>query len=182
MWAYTTGDAVGPNMMTRNSYALNMGYVMEHAPVKPQRAILEANMGGDKKPSHRYFERGGHGKTVIAETTLTHEDITAHIQATMQTIYHPVGTCKMGTDDMAVVDPQLRVRGVEGLRVVEKGLKPDEKVILTGLQQIRPGAKITPTEGDMKAFAGGTERPRVRPSKVSDASEKCSSDASPKRR
>jgi hydroxymethylglutaryl-CoA reductase (NADPH) len=71
MWAFTTGDAVGANMMTRNSYALNMGYVMEHAPTKPERAILEANMGGDKKPSHRYFERGGHGKTVLAEATLT---------------------------------------------------------------------------------------------------------------
>src|SRR5215831_11311817 len=32
MWAFTTGDACGPNMMTRNAYALNMGYVMEHAP------------------------------------------------------------------------------------------------------------------------------------------------------
>jgi hydroxymethylglutaryl-CoA reductase (NADPH) len=75
MWAFTTGDACGPNMMTRNSYALNMGYVMEHAPVRPQRAILEANMGGDKKPSHRYFERGGHGKTVLAECTLTEEAV-----------------------------------------------------------------------------------------------------------
>ena len=71
MWAFTTGDACGPNMMTRNAYALNMGYVMEQAPVKPERAILEANMGGDKKPSHRYFERGGHGKTVLVETTLS---------------------------------------------------------------------------------------------------------------
>src|SRR5436853_157237 len=67
--------AVGRNMRTRNWYAFNLGYVMEEAPVKPQRAILEANMGGDKKPSHRYFERGGHGKTVIAETTLTHEAV-----------------------------------------------------------------------------------------------------------
>jgi hydroxymethylglutaryl-CoA reductase (NADPH) len=75
MWAFTTGDACGPNMMTRNSYALNMGYVMEHAPVKPERAILEANMGGDKKPSHRYFERGGHGKTVIAECTMSEDSI-----------------------------------------------------------------------------------------------------------
>src|ERR671932_1483444 len=33
MWAFTTGDACGPNMMTRNAYALNMGYVMERAPV-----------------------------------------------------------------------------------------------------------------------------------------------------
>src|ERR671933_690038 len=75
LWAFTTGDACGPNMMTRNSYALNIGYVMEHAPVKPERAILEANMGGDKKPSHRYFERGGHGKTVIAECTLDEQAI-----------------------------------------------------------------------------------------------------------
>src|SRR6266516_2201373 len=75
MWAFTTGDACGPNMMTRNAYALNMGYVMEHAPVKPGRAILEANMGGDKKPSHRYFERGGHGKTVLAECTLSDETL-----------------------------------------------------------------------------------------------------------
>jgi len=74
LWRWTTGDAVGPNMMTRNAYALNMGYVMERAPVKPQRAILEANMGGDKKPSHEYF-RSGHGKTVIAEATLTDEAI-----------------------------------------------------------------------------------------------------------
>ena len=75
MWAFTTGDACGPNMMTRNAYALNMGFVMERAPVKPERAILEANMGGDKKPSHRYFERGGHGKTVLAETTLTEDAV-----------------------------------------------------------------------------------------------------------
>ena len=58
LWAWTTGDAVGPNMMTRNSYALNMGYVMQRAPVKPERAILEANMGGDKKPSVRVLPVG----------------------------------------------------------------------------------------------------------------------------
>jgi hydroxymethylglutaryl-CoA reductase (NADPH) len=75
LYAWTTGDACGPNMMTRNAYALNQGFVAERAPVKPSRSILEANMGGDKKPSHRYFERGGHGKTVLAECTLTEEAV-----------------------------------------------------------------------------------------------------------
>jgi hydroxymethylglutaryl-CoA reductase (NADPH) len=83
MWAWTTGDACGPNMMTRNAYALNMGYVLEHAPVELQRAILEANMGGDKKPSHRYFERGGHGKTVLAEATLSEEAVRRVLRTTV---------------------------------------------------------------------------------------------------
>ena len=74
LWQWTTGDAVGPNMMTRNSYALNMAYVMQRAPVRPERAILEANMGGDKKPSAEFFQ-SGHGKTVLAEAFLSDEQI-----------------------------------------------------------------------------------------------------------
>jgi hydroxymethylglutaryl-CoA reductase (NADPH) len=81
LWAWTTGDAVGPNMMTRNSYALNMGYVLERAPVKPERAVLEANMGGDKKPSFQYFQHG-HGKTVIAECTLSDDSVRRVLRTT----------------------------------------------------------------------------------------------------
>jgi hydroxymethylglutaryl-CoA reductase (NADPH) len=83
LWAWTTGDAVGPNMMTRNSYLLNMGYVMERAPVKPERAIVEANMGGDKKPSHQYFH-SGHGKTVLAESKLRDEAIGRVLRTTAE--------------------------------------------------------------------------------------------------
>jgi hydroxymethylglutaryl-CoA reductase (NADPH) len=75
MYAFTTGDACGMNMITRNSYALNQGFVLERTPVKPRRSMLEGNMGGDKKPSARYFERGGHGKTVVAEATITEEAV-----------------------------------------------------------------------------------------------------------
>src|SRR5580765_272367 len=70
LWRWTTGDAVGANMMTRNAYALNMAYVLPNAPVAIERTMLEANMGGDKKPSHEFFQ-SGHGKTVIPEATLT---------------------------------------------------------------------------------------------------------------
>ena len=83
MYAYTTGDACGMNMITRNSFALNQGFVVDRSPVRPRRAMLEGNMGGDKKPSARYFERGGHGKTVIAEATLTDEAVRRVLKTTI---------------------------------------------------------------------------------------------------
>jgi choline dehydrogenase len=43
---------------------------------------------------------------------------------TAVTIYHPTGTCKMGIDPMAVVDPTLRVKGVQGLRVADASIMP----------------------------------------------------------
>jgi hydroxymethylglutaryl-CoA reductase (NADPH) len=83
LWRWTTGDAVGPNMMTRNSYALNMAYVLQRSPVRPQRVVLEANMGGDKKPSHEFFQ-SGHGKTVLAEAFLSDEQIRRVLRTTSE--------------------------------------------------------------------------------------------------
>ena len=51
------------------------------------------------------------------------EAIAGHIRRNVQTLYHPVGTCKMGDDPMAVVDDRLRVRGTEGLRVVDASIR-----------------------------------------------------------
>ena len=53
------------------------------------------------------------------------EQIESFIREKAETIYHPVGTCKMGSDENAVVDDKLRVRGVENLRVVDASIMPN---------------------------------------------------------
>lgn len=61
----------------------------------------------------------------LPEQSLTSKEAIANfIQQKAESIYHPVGTCKMGRDDMAVVDSELRVRGVDGLRVVDASIMP----------------------------------------------------------
>ena len=52
------------------------------------------------------------------------DEIDAHVREHMQSSYHPCGTCRMGTDPMAVVDPECRVMGVEGLRVADSSIMP----------------------------------------------------------
>ncbi|CAJ0684190.1 GMC family oxidoreductase [Ralstonia holmesii] len=54
----------------------------------------------------------------------TDDDIRAVLRQRTDTVYHPVGTCRMGQDEMAVVDPQLRVHGLDGLRVVDASIMP----------------------------------------------------------
>jgi choline dehydrogenase-like flavoprotein len=60
------------------------------------------------------YSAGIHSDDAIREELMKRSD----------TIYHPVGTCKMGSDAMAVVDSRLRVRGLEGLRVVDSSIMP----------------------------------------------------------
>ena len=52
------------------------------------------------------------------------EEIADHIRTNFQTLYHPTGTCKMGSDDMSVVDDQLRVHEIKNLRVVDASIMP----------------------------------------------------------
>ncbi|MEM6486596.1 MAG: GMC oxidoreductase, partial [Pseudomonadota bacterium] len=52
------------------------------------------------------------------------DDIREFIRGNTQTIYHPVGTCKMGKDAMAVVDAELRVHKLKGLRVADASIMP----------------------------------------------------------
>jgi choline dehydrogenase-like flavoprotein len=54
----------------------------------------------------------------------TDDDIRALVRASANTIFHPTGTCKMGTDPAAVVDPELRVKGLRGLRIADASVMP----------------------------------------------------------
>jgi choline dehydrogenase len=65
------------------------------------------------------------GKEVFPGSGAQSEDeVFEFIRQKAESIYHPVGTCKMGTDDLAVVDPELNVRGLEGLSVVDASIMP----------------------------------------------------------
>ncbi len=71
----------------------------------------------------------------------TDEQIQQFLQEKANTIYHPVGTCKMGQDDMAVVDASLQVHGVKGLRVVDASIMPTLISGNTNAPTIMIGAK-----------------------------------------
>lgn len=78
LYRFTTGEACGPNMITRNSFMLNQ-YVVPRLKaemgIEPRRVLVEANMGGDKKPSWQYFIDGGHGKTVLASVRVREDTL-----------------------------------------------------------------------------------------------------------
>ena len=64
-------------------------------------------------------------KIHFPEKAESEAEIMEHIRKTLETVYHPVGTCKMGHDAMAVVDNELRVKGIENLRVVDASIMPE---------------------------------------------------------
>jgi choline dehydrogenase-like flavoprotein len=65
------------------------------------------------------------GRPIFPESAIrTDAEYTDFIRRKAETVYHPVGTCRMGKDDHAVVDSELRVRGVHGLRVVDAAIMP----------------------------------------------------------
>ncbi len=74
-----------------------------------------------KQPALDHY-RGAH--IFPPRDDLSDAELVDYIRARAETIYHPVGTCRMGSDDEAVLDPQLRVRGVDALRVVDASVMP----------------------------------------------------------
>ncbi|WP_280269007.1 GMC family oxidoreductase [Nocardia wallacei] len=64
------------------------------------------------------------GREVLPGSGRTGADLAEFVRRNASGVYHPVGTCRMGTDERAVVDPELRVHGVDGLRVADASIMP----------------------------------------------------------
>ena len=65
------------------------------------------------------------GKPMYGTEAISDEELIDDIRSRADTVYHPVGTCNMGQDDMAVVDERLRVKGMQALRVVDASIMPN---------------------------------------------------------
>lgn len=83
----------------------------------------------------------------------TDAEIREYVRQWAKTDYHPVGSCKMGSDDLAVVDQQLRVHGLEGLRVIDASIMP---TLISGNTQ---APSIMIGEKGAHHLLRGTERP-----------------------
>ena len=105
----------------RQAPAIHPNYLATHT---DQRTIVEGmklarRLAATKSLSPFIVEELDPGPKVR-----TDEELLVHARNTATTIYHPAGTCKMGVDPMAVVDPALRVHGIEGLRVADASIMP----------------------------------------------------------
>lgn len=118
---YSIGDITLASADPLQAPIINPNYLSDD---RDMELLLKATRFADNIATHAEFDPY-RGKRIRPETDIqTDDDWRAFIQAYAETLYHPVGTCKMGTDDMAVVDPDLRVIGVEGLRVIDASVMP----------------------------------------------------------
>jgi len=107
---------------TREAPRIDPNYLAEEEDL---RVLVEGIKLARKLLGARAFDpyRGAeHGPGAAAQSDA---ELSDYVRRTAQTLYHPTGTCKMGSDAAAVVDDELRVHGIAGLRVVDASIMPE---------------------------------------------------------
>jgi choline dehydrogenase len=117
------------------------------------RAFELARAIAATKPLSSYLR----GEATPGPKVVSESDIRAAIRLYAKTIYHPVGTCKMGVDRMAVVDPELRLRGLDGLRVADASIMPS----IVGGNTNAPSIMIGEKASDLVLHAGVARETRA---------------------
>lgn len=90
------------------------------------RLVQRESFRAIRRIAHQPAFEGVRGDELTPGADVESEDeVDAYVRETLATVFHPAGTCRMGADDASVVDPQLRVRGVDRLRVADASVFPD---------------------------------------------------------
>ncbi|MEM8887912.1 MAG: GMC family oxidoreductase N-terminal domain-containing protein [Bacteroidota bacterium] len=92
-----------------------------------EKKDLDTMLEGARIARNLFFTRAfaqNRKQLAFPEAYKTDEDLKKHILEHVQSCYHPVGTCKMGNDEDAVVDSQLKIRGLEGIRIADASIMP----------------------------------------------------------
>lgn len=133
-YPHTDGYSILPTLLkpeSRGYVGLRSNHPFEAPVIQPNYLASEADrqlLLDGAKLAYKIFETAAFNpylkKIHFPPTLGSDEEIAEHIRKTLETVYHPVGTCKMGHDEMAVVDANLSVHGLEGLRVVDASIMP----------------------------------------------------------
>jgi len=115
------GEVMIPSKDPKERAVLKMNYFKEDVDITRLKNLFRQLRGiAKEKPIANY----GLTEILPGPEVTSDEDLETYFRNTAETIYHPVGTCRMGSDDRAVVDPQLKVKGISCLRVVDASIMP----------------------------------------------------------
>ena len=106
----------------RDRPAANFNYLSDSHDIKE---LIEALRMMEDLLIQPAFDRFRGERITPAPAMTSDTDLEAYVRATATTDYHPCGTCRMGDDEYAVVDQEMQVRGIDGLRVVDASVMPN---------------------------------------------------------
>ncbi|PSR21603.1 MAG: 3-hydroxy-3-methylglutaryl-CoA reductase [Sulfobacillus acidophilus] len=168
LYRFFTGEACGPNMITRNAYALNREIVrrLDGKPWRLLNIFLEANMGGDKKPSHEHYN-GGHGKTVMATAKLTHRHLKRYLNTTVAQLKSLEWTGLHGSNASGMQSfaftPASAVAAIFSTTGQDLGMVGTSSMAHATIQEVQDGASFSLQMGGIEVgtVGGGTALPHA---------------------